>query len=328
MIHFKSFDDFENFENALQGWNPVLRKLDRSRFDGTLAQVDTGPIRVAYTRIGSPLHLSGAAAVGFRSFGLPLPASTPAMWCGKQASSRAVSVYDESGAFEAVTRAGFETLVFSVRPSHLEALAERIGVGLPPRERMSEIVACDPAKLRAVRDSLLGIVRALTLDHQFAEQAGMKNSLEFEIPTLLLEALEQQSQARAAVAPHLRQRALRRALDTIDARPSDLFSVRDLCDATGSSVRTLRRAFVEQLGLSPKAYLQAKRLNGVYRELRSTETGGIRVNEVASRWGFWHMGQLASDYRKMFDELPTETLNRSARLRNGERVQVGLASRP
>jgi hypothetical protein len=34
------------------------------------------------------------------------------------------------------------------------------------------------------------------------------------------------------------------------------------------------------------------------------------VSAVANRWGFWHLGQLAADYRNLFDELPSETLAR------------------
>jgi AraC family ethanolamine operon transcriptional activator len=37
-----------------------------------------------------------------------------------------------------------------------------------------------------------------------------------------------------------------------------------------------------------------------------------RVADIAIRWGFWHMGQFARDYRAMFGELPSETLKKSA----------------
>jgi len=29
---------------------------------------------------------------------------------------------------------------------------------------------------------------------------------------------------------------------------------------------------------------------------------------VANAWGFWHMGQFARDYRRLFGELPSDTL--------------------
>ena len=59
----------------------------------------------------------------------------------------------------------------------------------------------------------------------------------------------------------------------------------------------------------PKQYLHARRLAGVRRELRLAPSE-VRVVDVANRWGFWHMGRFAADYRKQFGEQPSETLRR------------------
>jgi AraC-like DNA-binding protein len=34
------------------------------------------------------------------------------------------------------------------------------------------------------------------------------------------------------------------------------------------------------------------------------------IIELAGVNGFWHMGQFAADYRRIYGELPSETLNR------------------
>ena len=86
--------------------------------------------------------------------------------------------------------------------------------------------------------------------------------------------------------------------------------MQDLCRATVPSGRTLRRAFTEELGMGPKPYLQALRLNGAYRDLRRGDPRETQVNDVANSWGFWHMGQFAADYRRLFAELPARTLGR------------------
>jgi len=31
-------------------------------------------------------------------------------------------------------------------------------------------------------------------------------------------------------------------------------------------------------------------------------------NQLANAWGIWHMGRFAADYRKLFGEVPSETL--------------------
>jgi AraC-like DNA-binding protein len=33
------------------------------------------------------------------------------------------------------------------------------------------------------------------------------------------------------------------------------------------------------------------------------------VHAIAERWGFWHTGEFASDYRRLFGQLPSETLH-------------------
>jgi AraC family ethanolamine operon transcriptional activator len=81
----------------------------------------------------------------------------------------------------------------------------------------------------------------------------------------------------------------------------------ELCEACHTSRRTLQNSFESILGLSPIQYLRYTRLNGVRRDLKqgkATET----VGDIASRWGFWHLGQFAKDYKNVFGELPSETL--------------------
>lgn len=101
---------------------------------------------------------------------------------------------------------------------------------------------------------------------------------------------------------------MKRALKVIEEMCNEALAVKDLCRIAGASERLLRYAFLERFGISPKAYLLAVRLNGVRRELRSADPSTTKIVDVAGRWGFWHMGQFAADYRRLFGELPSETL--------------------
>ena len=55
-------------------------------------------------------------------------------------------------------------------------------------------------------------------------------------------------------------------------------------------------------------YLKRLRLNGVHRALRVADKANTRIIDVATAWGFWHMGHFASDYRAMFGVSPSQTL--------------------
>ena len=85
-------------------------------------------------------------------------------------------------------------------------------------------------------------------------------------------------------------------------------SLLDLCRELGVSERTLHYAFQEVRGLSPMAYFRAFRLNAVRQELK-TAPDTATVHEIAQRWGFWHTGEFAAAYRRLFGELPSQTLN-------------------
>jgi AraC-like DNA-binding protein len=106
----------------------------------------------------------------------------------------------------------------------------------------------------------------------------------------------------------MRESAMKRALKIIEEMIDEPPTVQDLCRIAGASERLLRYAFLERFGISPKAYLLAIRLNGVRRELRGADPSSTKIIDVANRWGFWHMGQFAADYRRLFGELPSETL--------------------
>ena len=58
--------------------------------------------------------------------------------------------------------------------------------------------------------------------------------------------------------------------------------------------------------MNPVAYLRAQRLNGVRQMLKE----GQSVTDAATAWGFWHFGHFSQEYKKLFGELPSESLRR------------------
>jgi AraC family ethanolamine operon transcriptional activator len=104
-----------------------------------------------------------------------------------------------------------------------------------------------------------------------------------------------------------RERLVRRADDYMRAYLGEPLSLLDLCRELGVSERTLLYAFQEVRGLSPMAYFRASRLNAVRQELK-TAPDTANVHEIAQRWGFWHTGEFAAAYRRLFGELPSQTL--------------------
>jgi AraC family ethanolamine operon transcriptional activator len=110
-----------------------------------------------------------------------------------------------------------------------------------------------------------------------------------------------------------RRRALRLALDLLDAASDPMPTIPELCRVAGVSQRTLEYAFREQLAMTPIRYLKLVRLNRVRRALRAASHEDATVTRIALACGFIELGRFASEYRNHFGELPSETLRSDAR---------------
>lgn len=81
-----------------------------------------------------------------------------------------------------------------------------------------------------------------------------------------------------------------------------------------SAAASLQNAFHAILGIGPNAWLKRIRLNAVRRELISPWSQSTTVKDAAMQWGFWHLGQFATDYQQLFAEKPSLTLHQRMRV--------------
>ncbi|NIH85761.1 AraC family transcriptional regulator [Amycolatopsis granulosa] len=103
-------------------------------------------------------------------------------------------------------------------------------------------------------------------------------------------------------------RPVRLAVDIMQNHPEWEHTTGSLARVTGVGVRTLQRGFREQLGVTPREYLNDVRLQRVRDELRAHRPEHATVGEIASRWGFPHPGRFSVIYRQRFGESPSATL--------------------
>jgi AraC family ethanolamine operon transcriptional activator len=119
---------------------------------------------------------------------------------------------------------------------------------------------------------------------------------------------------------------VRRVEEWVDGRASETIHIGDLCRELHLSRRTLQRAFTETLGIGPARYLSNRRLTAVRAELRRADPSSIRVTDMATKYGFWQLGRFARDYRQMFGECPSETLNPLGRDKRGNGTRSGRSA--
>ena len=87
---------------------------------------------------------------------------------------------------------------------------------------------------------------------------------------------------------------------------TDWVPLHHLCCVARVSERTLRTAFQEVRGVSPKRYMLRARLNEVREALKSGKPA--TVTDAATEHGFYELGRFASRYKTAFGESPSDTL--------------------
>ena len=101
---------------------------------------------------------------------------------------------------------------------------------------------------------------------------------------------------------------MRRFYRLLEDNPDRAIYMPEICVAIRVPERTLRICSHEHLGMSPKHYLLLRRMNLAHRALRLADATDTTVTEVATRFGFWHFGRFAGEYRAIFGERPSVTL--------------------
>jgi len=105
------------------------------------------------------------------------------------------------------------------------------------------------------------------------------------------------------------RRVVQEAISYIDAHLAEQITMESIARNVHMSVRSIQQGFREELGQSPMTYVRDQRLERVHAELADAlPSDGVTVTDVATRWGFNHLGSFAVEYRKRWGMTPSETL--------------------
>ncbi|ROL84960.1 AraC family transcriptional regulator [Pseudomonas chlororaphis] len=149
-------------------------------------------------------------------------------------------------------------------------------------ERSSELYE----QLAFTRDLESSLIKGLILAQPNNYSAQLREVLEVKLPHYLV-----------------------RARQYIHANAREPLGLEELEAAAGVSRFKLFEAFKKYFALSPMVYLKKYRLNAVRQEI--LEHGSARtISEIALGWGFSHLGRFSAEYRKLFGESPSVTLQR------------------
>jgi len=302
------FDDFDLLAQAAEGWGLDWIQLDRGPLRARAEQALTPSVLASRFGFNRKFHQRGTVPSGMRTYGMIAPTSSQVEWRGITGSQHHMVVFPTNDEFEFLSHPGFCGDTLSLPEERLFQVADCLDLldsfkGLPIHQA---VVEADPQRIEVFRRRLDEFHALAAISAREVVEDSVVADAEFEVISALVAALSESRGDDGRPEMCSRSRAFCTALDYIRAHASRSPSIEEICRISGVSWRTLNYAFRERLDLTPKQYLKAVQLRRVRRDLLTCDPGET-IAEVAGRWGFWHMGQFAKDYRRQFGELPSET---------------------
>ena len=316
----RTSSDIDEQAAGLRDWNQVYEQMTPGRFVGGLHEMCFAGIQLFHESTSQAVHEAGAPWPGARAFGVPVRMDGVGRFRGEPVDADALVTLGARDELDFYTPRGFEIFGLVVDERALEAHARQVehrdlaaavagkGVLKPGAERLSDLRRLLSSAMQSLD------VNPIALQYRQTQRVLAQSMLGAVVKVVVGD----EETPRCPAACTGRGNVVDAAKAFMRSRIAEPITVADLCRELGVSRRTLQYCFHEVLGINPVAFLRAMRLNGVRRSLKGAGPADT-VQDVAARWGFWHLGHFVTDYKRMFGELPSETLRGAHRSRSGAR---------
>ena len=291
------------------GWETSVSQLGPSQGISRVSLYRTANVGYTRFRFGSAYDQRLKARTGLLSFGL-LELDNPLTWSYDHViPNNAITVFPRCVEMKAATPVGFHGNGMHFCEHFLEQISEHLYqrplISLLPD---AGIYLADDLKLLAVRDELYKWRQLVS--HGAHTRGAIVARREECLALALLSALVGAQHVEKG-GPGKAEYAMNRALEMIHSSELESISAVELCTYAECSQRMLEKSFLKRFGVTPKRYIKCLRLARVHAGLVNFESQSCdSIIELAAIQGFWHMGQFAADYRRIYGELPSETLSR------------------
>jgi AraC family ethanolamine operon transcriptional activator len=307
--------DIDDQAANLGQWKQIYEQMTPGHFVGSVHEVCFGGVQIFRETTSQAVHESGAPWTGSRAVGVPIRVEGAALFRGHAVDTDALVTLGGDDELDFYTPRGFDILGFVVDDRALEEHARQI----EHRDIAAAfdgkcVIKSDPGRRDEFRRLLLSVLQSLDANPAAMGFRQTQRLLEQSLLCALVGvAVDADDNGPPKLPCPSRQHVVDAAKAYMREHIDRPITVADLCLQLCVSRRTLQYSFQQVLGLNPVRYLRALRLNGVRRDLKAVAPGAGSVLDIAARWGFWHAGHFVTDYKRMFSELPSETLRRKDR---------------
>ncbi|GAB2787141.1 helix-turn-helix domain-containing protein [Halomonas shantousis] len=301
---YSNTQDIEQHVNALKGWDLHFLQMTEGPFEGEIACFELEGLKVIKDRINQSILKKGELENASISFSIPLSRPTSPLICqGKTYHYPGILAVKGGELPEIRVPAGLDLLCLSMDAHYLTGLLE--GPSTDIDRSLAEPCYIPASASYRKLAQLFEFICHSRLPYDYP---AVRHELRDALLGQMLDLLDRGDVEK--VTASARKRVVDRAREVIAANEGDSITILSLCHEIGVSRRKLQYCFQDCLGVSPVTYIRLFRLNEVHKSLLNGG-GATHVQDEAARRGFYHLGRFSGEYRRLFGERPSQTLQRS-----------------
>lgn len=301
--------DVDEFAAAQADWSLQYEQLSAGRFAGHLHHVQLPGLRLVHEQATCATRQRGMLGSGHVGMAMGLDLAGHAAFSGQSLRADSIMI-GPTEHLDLCVPAGYGLIGAVVDVGLLGSVWQQLyHKPLSAWTEQQVVVQARPVPADGLRQRHLAALAEVAARPALLHEPQAVLQLRDAVLLEWIEAIPEQVSTDDLGTAMARKRVVDRACELMLARPDEPPTVLQICRHIGTSPRKLDYCFRSVLGTSPARYLRTVRLGGVRREL--SRGACTSVQDVAARWGFWHLGEFAAVYRRQFDELPSQTLRRS-----------------
>lgn len=315
-MEYKIFRDFDAFAATVRDIDSKM--MFRNVKDGiwSVGQLELNGIDLQLGKVGSGNIVEGESRSDGYLFYLPVTNNIEYLANGRVIDVNSIALFEPGSDFYMATRVEHDWCSAFI-PTTLLPHPDELSECLFNRDKSKfkfRVINPNQKLINRFRYLMLNIDFASTQCSDFKSTPAAKVVTE-ELEQILfhflcpLQTLKPMLEGRSKIP---REQIIARCRNFIEKCKSQPVTVKDLAVVAQVSERTLRNTFNEYFGISPARYLRLRQLHQVNRVLRATESEAVYISDVMANQGVWEFGRFAGYYRRLFGELPSETLRPAA----------------
>ncbi|HBY86378.1 MAG TPA: AraC family transcriptional regulator [Colwellia sp.] len=307
-----STSDIDELAQFQVNKNRRYTQLYAGQLEGDYLEINLGKLQVFREKLNVGALIEATPASNFIPFAALLSNRDDSNFCGKHIEQNAI--LQATGGDWDVNFKDHLNVIAAVfdRDTFAHDIHLLTGEEIPNDWLISKACLTDPLALTQYATGVNNIINVIQAK---SEVIKTENSLRMINDTILRLAYNVLKVTTPCTEKRVNQskrcEGVRQVMDYLHSYGESVPTIPELCKIAKLSERNLQYGFKEYLGVTPVRYLRLLRLNGVRRDLLMNQSAKNKVVDVALNWGFIELGRFASEYRQLFQELPSTTLRKA-----------------